>query len=104
MGFFGFGSKKKKGYVYAVESTRRDGSKKIYVGATTRPIKKRIGEHLSGRGGRFTGSATSNRLIGASYSNNCWKAEKTLKRKSPAKKRAFAGYSASKYKKRTSSW
>jgi predicted GIY-YIG superfamily endonuclease len=105
MGLFGFGKKKKiGGYVYVAESTRKDGSKKTYVGMTSRKPKERWSEHMSGKGGRFTSSGTNFRPIGALWSSNPRKAERTLKSRTPAQKRAFGRYAASKYKKRYSSW
>ena len=38
--------KKKGGWVYVGESTRTDGSKKIYTGITRRSPQKRWGEHM----------------------------------------------------------
>lgn len=40
--------KKKGGWVYFGESTRQDGSKKTYVGSTTRNVYTRVGEHIAG--------------------------------------------------------
>jgi len=39
---------KKGGWVYFGESTRRDGSKKVYTGITRRSVKTRWGEHING--------------------------------------------------------
>ena len=39
-------TKKKGGWVYVGESTRSDGSKKIYTGITRRSPRKRWGEHI----------------------------------------------------------
>lgn len=42
-----YNKKKKSGWVYVGESTRNDGTKKMYTGITRRPVKKRWGEHMS---------------------------------------------------------
>jgi predicted GIY-YIG superfamily endonuclease len=43
-----YGSTKKKGgWVYIGESTRADGSKKLYTGITRRSPTKRWGEHIA---------------------------------------------------------
>jgi len=39
---------KKGGWLYFGESTRRDGSKKIYTGITRHSPSKRWGEHING--------------------------------------------------------
>ena len=81
------------GYVYVAESTRPDGSKHIYTGMTRRSPYIRWGEHMRGRGGKYTSRGTWFRPLGAVWSSNPRKAEKTIKRMSPARKRAF-GYAA----------
>lgn len=88
----------KGGWVYVGESTRKDGSKKIYTGMTRRTPRKRWKEHISGRGGKYTSSGVSFKPLGAIWSNNPRKAEETLKKKTPSQKRAFGRYCASKYK------
>ena len=99
MGLFGFGKKKKKGgWVYVGDTTRQDGSKKIYTGMTKRPIKTRWGEHMTGRGGKFTSSGTNFKPIGAVWSQNPRKAEQTVKKMNPKQKRAFGRAAARKYK------
>lgn len=40
--------RKKGGWVYVGESTRSDGSKKMYTGITRRSPSTRWGEHMSG--------------------------------------------------------
>lgn len=39
-------TRKKGGYVYVAESTRKDGSKKIYTGMTTKKPTSRWGQHM----------------------------------------------------------
>jgi len=39
---------KRGGWVYFGESTRSDGSKKVYTGITRRPVSERWGEHITG--------------------------------------------------------
>lgn len=99
--------KKKKGYVYVAESTRRDGTRKIYTGKTTRSPYIRMGEHINSVKSPNKSSWVSKgeriRLIGAVRSSNPTKAEKTIKRMSPSQKKAIGRYGASKYSKR-SSW
>lgn len=90
--------KKTGGYVYVGESTRRDGSKKIYTGMTRRSPQKRWGEHMSGSGGNWTSKGTFFRPLGAVWSSNPRKAEKTIKKMSSESKRRFGRYAASKYR------
>ena len=97
-----FNKKKNGGYVYLAESTRRDGSKKIYTGMTRRLPTIRWGEHMSGKGGKWTSKGKYFRPIAAVWSSNPKKAEKTIKSYSAEKKRAFGRFAAVKYKKRNS--
>lgn len=98
MGWF---TKKKSGeYVYVAESTRRDGSKKIYTGMTRRSPKVRWGEHMSGNGGKWTSNGKYFKPLGAVWSSNPRKAEQTVKRMNPQQKRVFGRIAAYKYNKR----
>ena len=101
-----FNKKKKGGWVYVGESTRPDGSKKLYVGKTTRSPTTRWGEHISsvksGNKKSWVSKGNFFKPIGAVWSNNPNKAERTVKKMSPTKKRAFGRLGASRYKKRTS--
>jgi len=100
MGLFGFGGQKKKkgGWVYVGESCRKDGSKKIYVGKTSRSPAKRWGEHIdsvrSGKKSSWVSKGTYFKPIGAAWSSNPTQAEKTLKRKTSSAKRSFGRYAA----------
>lgn len=103
MGWFGT-RKKKGGYVYVAESTRSDGSRKMYVGKTSRSPQKRWGEHMRETkkpySKTWTGKGKSFRPVGAVWSSNPSKAERTLKSKSSSQKRSFGKYAAKKYRKR----
>src|SRR3989344_3137836 len=100
-----FGKKKKGGYVYVAESTRPDGSKKLYVGKTTRTHSTRWGEHMRSQQSEnkksWTSRGTYFRPIGAVWSNNPDKAERTVKGMSPEQKRNFGREGARRYKKKT---
>ena len=105
MGYFGFGKKKKKGgYVYVGESTRQNGEKKLYVGMTNRTPKKRWGEHInavkSGNKSSWVSKGKYFKPIGAVWSSNPRKAERTIKKMTPQKKRSFGRYGAKKYHRR----
>ena len=97
-------SKPRGGYVYVAETTRPDGSKHIYTGMTRRSPYVRWGEHMRGRGGAYTSRGTWFRPLGAVWSSNPRKAEKTIKRMSPAKKRAFGYAAARSYHGRSFAW
>ncbi|GEM_PF-3174489 len=87
MGFFNFGRKKKGGWVYTGESTRSDGSKKVYVGKTTRSPYKRWGEHIravKNKSSTWTGQGKYFKPLGKRWSSNPSKAERTLKKYSSA--------------------
>jgi len=77
--------KKKSGWVYGLETTSKNGKKKIYVGSTTRTPKKRFQEHLKEinkpNSKTWVGRQKSVKLKGVFYSNNPRKAEKTMKKK-----------------------
>jgi predicted GIY-YIG superfamily endonuclease len=103
-----FGNRKKKarkgGWVYVGESTRKDGSKKLYTGMTRRSPSKRWGEHMDNvkkkNSRTWTGKGKFFRPVGALWSSNPAKAEKTIKKMSPAKKRALGRLGAKRYKKK----
>jgi predicted GIY-YIG superfamily endonuclease len=96
-----FSKRPKAGWVYGGESTRPDGSKQVYTGMTRRSLWTRWGEHMKGRGGKWTGRGSWFRPLGAVWSTNPRKAEKTLKRMSPFKKRVFWGWAAKRYHDKT---
>jgi predicted GIY-YIG superfamily endonuclease len=99
---------KRPGKVYLGESTRSNGSKKIYTGITRRPVRTRWAEHKraanSLSSNTWTGKGTSFRGMGAFTSNNPEKAERTIKRLKPHQKKYLARGAAIKYNKKKSSW
>jgi len=98
--FFKIGIKKREGgYVYVAESTRKDGSKKIYTGMTRRSLWTRWGEHMRGKGGKYTSGGKWFKPLGGFWSSNPRKAEKTIKQMSPRQKRALGKYVAKKHRK-----
>lgn len=90
--------------MYVAESTRPNGSKEIYTGMTRRSLWVRWGEHMRGRGGKYTSRGTRFKPIGAVWSSNPRKAEKTIKRMSSRRKRMFGYYAARRYRQSHSSW
>ena len=80
MGFFG--SKKKSGRVYFLDSKRANGSNQTYTGSTTRSVGTRFKEHERsvGTNNSWIGRGKSVRLIGSFPSRNPRKAEATVKR------------------------
>ena len=91
------------GWVYVGESTRKDGSKKIYTGMTTRSPHVRWSEHIRNvRNGNksWVGKGTYFKPLGAVWSSNARKAEKTIKSFSSHQKRSFGSYAARRYYKR----
>src|SRR3989338_1567988 len=100
-----FGTKKKAGWVYFAESTRKDGTKKIYTGKTSRPVTKRWGEHIgsvkSPNKKTWVSKGKYFKPLGAIWSSNVSKAERTIKRMSPEQKRAIAREGARRYKKKS---
>lgn len=86
-------NKTRGGYVYVAESTRPNGAVHVYTGMTRRSLFVRWGEHMRGTGGKYTSRGTWFKPLGAVWSSNPRKAEKTIKRMSPSQKRAF-GYAA----------
>ena len=93
--------KARVGYVYVAESTRPDGSKQIYTGMTRRSLFVRWGEHMRGRGGKYTSKGTWFRPLGAVWSSNPRKAEKTIKKMTSAQKRIFGYKAARSYRNRS---
>jgi len=95
---------RKPGTVYFGESTRRDGSRKIYTGMTRRPVGTRWGEHIratkSKESKTWTGKGTFFKPLGAFFSRNPEKAEKTIKKLKPYQKKYLARGAAMRYNKR----
>jgi predicted GIY-YIG superfamily endonuclease len=89
------------GWVYVAESTREDGSKSIYTGMTTRSPYVRWGEHIdnvrNGNKSSWVGKGTYFKPLGAVWSSNAPKAEKTIKSFSSDQKRSFGSYAARRY-------
>ncbi|MBW2984760.1 hypothetical protein KY361_06590 [Candidatus Woesearchaeota archaeon] len=111
MGLFNFiknRKKKKGGWVYTAESTRADGSKKIYTGMTRRKPYTRWGEHIksvkSNKSKSWVGKGKWIRPLGAVWSSNPEKAERTIKRMSSKGKRVIGAIGARRYKKRRRRW
>jgi hypothetical protein len=96
--------RKKGGWVYTAESTRKDGSKRIYTGMTRKKPAARWGQHKKEvkktNSKTWTGKGKSFRPIGAVWSSNPAKAEKTVKKMSPAQKRSFGRIGAKRYYKK----
>lgn len=95
---------KKGGMVYFGESTRNNNSKKVYTGITRRPIRTRWKEHSnsvrSNSKKTWVSKGKSWRPLGAFFSRNPEKAEKTIKGLEPYKKRYLARGAAMRYKKK----
>lgn len=95
---------KKPGMIYFGESTRKSGSKQIYTGMTRRPVKTRWGEHIratkSPNSRTWTGKGTFFKPLGAFFSRNPEKAERTIKGLKPFQKRYLARGAAMRYNKR----
>lgn len=100
--------KKKSGSVYFGESTRRNGSKKIYTGKTKRPVRTRWKEHInsvkSENGKTWVSKGTNFKPMGAIFSRNPDKAERTIKKLKPHQKKYLTRGGAMKYKKKKSFW
>ncbi len=96
--------KKKSGSVYFGESTRKNGSKQTYVGKTRRPVSVRWKEHLnsvkSENGKTWVSKGTNFKPMGAIFSRNPDKAERTIKKLKPYQKKYLARGGAMRYKKR----
>lgn len=97
-------TKKKSGTVYFLESTRKDGSKKMYTGITRRPVRTRLKEHFSAiksdKSKTWVGRGTKAKARGAFISRNPEKAERTIKKLTPHQKRYLARGAAMKYNKK----
>ncbi len=97
-------SNSKAGYVYLGYSKRRDGSRKLYTGQTSRSVYTRVGEHIKSVKNKNTktwvGRGSDFSLLGAFFSRNRRKAEKTVKHMRPEQKIKLAKSSAKKYKRR----
>ena len=90
----------KAGWIYFLLSKREDGTKKIYTGQTERSVYERVGEHIQKKDKKsWAAKSTYNKLIGAIWSTNRFKAEKTIKKLSPKGKRFLAKKGANQYKK-----
>jgi len=92
---------KKGGWVYTGVSTRRDASKKIYTGITRKNPYKRWGEHISsiGTDRSWVGRGIHFKPIGAVWSRNPEKTEKTVKSMKPEQKINFGKLGARRYSK-----
>ena len=90
--------------MYILESLRKDGSKKIYTGHTKRTVRKRVGEHIlevkKPESKTWVGRGRWVRLLGAVFSRNVFKAERTIKKMRPTRKRNLAGLGARRYEKK----
>jgi len=79
-----FGKKKKPGIVYFGECARADGSKKIYTGKTRRPVRVRWKEHIDSTKSEskktWVSKSKSFKPLGAFFSRNPEKAERTTKK------------------------
>lgn len=79
-----YGRTSKAGKVYLAKVRFASGKSKIYVGQTKRSVYKRIGEHQTyqdyGKTNHYTGRGISIEPIGSIFSNNRFKAERTIKR------------------------
>jgi len=73
--------KKRGGHVSVGESTRCDGSIKLYTGITRRSLSERLKEHQDSIGGNKISVAqgTSFKPLGSQYSANPEKTERTVK-------------------------
>ena len=97
--------RRKGGWVYVGESTRKDGSKKIYTGMTQKkspltrwgPHKKEVKKPYSKT---WVGKGKSFKPIGAVWSSNPFKAERTVKKMSSSQKRSFGRMGAKRYYKK----
>lgn len=97
------------GWVYVGESTRTNGSKNIYTEMTTRSPYVRWREHIKnvqkGNKSTWVGKGSYFKPIGAVWSGNARKAEKTVKKISSYQKRSFGRLGARRYGRRvTHKW
>jgi len=90
--------------VYIGEVKFPSGKKAIYTGQTKRRVYERVGEHYNNQNHNntktFTGRGTSFKLLGSIFSNNRFKAERTIKSLSRGIKIKIAWKGARNYKKR----
>ncbi|MEK6827488.1 MAG: hypothetical protein AABX99_03325 [Nanoarchaeota archaeon] len=97
---------KKIGKVYLGESTRINGSKKIYTGITRRSVRTRWKEHINAsksvNSKTWVGKGLNFKPLGAFFSKNPEKAEKTIKNLKPHQKKYLARGAAIKYYKQRS--
>jgi predicted GIY-YIG superfamily endonuclease len=104
MGTFFSKKRKKPGMVYLGESTRKNGSKKIYTGMTRRSVKVRTKEHVASQSSANAKTWVSRgigyKLKGAFFSKNPEKAERTVKKLKPHQKKYLARGVAMKYKRK----
>jgi hypothetical protein len=77
------GKKSKAGWVYTAKVGFKSGKETTYVGQTGRSVYKRIGEHMrnqnTGNTKSYVGRGVSVEPTSSFYSNNRFKAERTLK-------------------------
>ena len=82
------------GFVYVGESVRQDGSTKLYVGMTSRPVHERVSEHQKNieKGNRKTwcGQGKSFKLLGYIFTEDRFKFEREIKKCSVKKKQDLA--------------
>ena len=101
-------SKSKAGKVYIGEVTFPSGKKTLYTGQTKRPVYGRVREHINNQKYRKTKTHTGRgiffRLIGSIFSNNRFKAEKTIKKLPRKAKLNLAKKAAKKYKRSKTFW
>ena len=92
----------KSGKVYIGEVTFKNGNKKLYTGQTRRSVYTRVGEHMRNQNTRntktYVGKGVFFKLLGSIFSNNRFKAEKTIKKLPKYQKRWLARKGASKNK------
>lgn len=99
---------KKPGKIYFGESTREDNTKKIYTGITRRPVRTRWKEHINSQKSEkkrtWVSKGKSFKPMGALFSANPEKAEKTIKKLKPHQKKYLAREGAMRYKKKRKSF
>ncbi len=86
--------KSRAGFVYIAESVRPDGSVKLYVGMTGRPIHERVAEHIreveTQNRRTWCGRGRSFRLLGWRATEDRFRLEREIKRKSAEQKKKLA--------------
>ena len=82
------------GFVYIGESVRQDGSIKLYVGMTSRPVYERVAEHQKNidkeKRKTWCGQGKSFKLLGYIFTEDRFKFEREIKNCSVKKKRDLA--------------